>query len=77
MNQKQRKKLLTDNGFTEEEAEIISKYSVNAKNMKGDAVNKVISSLDPDGRQKIERATNIFNQMLEFLKNKNGNNLNE
>lgn len=75
MNQKQRKKLLIQNGFSDSDAEIISQLSVAAGTLRNDEVNEVVKTLGGDGLKKINRATEIFSQMIEFRKNKRNDNL--
>lgn len=75
MNQRQRKKLLIQNGFSDSDAEIISQLSVAAGTLRNDEVNEVVKTLGEDGLKKINRATEIFSQMIEFRKNKRNDNL--
>lgn len=75
MNQKQRKRLLTMNGFSEEDAEIISKLSIVAGILRQDEVDRFVKSLGPSGIDKINKATEIYSQMVDFRKNKKNNNL--
>lgn len=63
------------NGFSEEDAEIISKLSIVAGILRQDEVDRFVKSLGPSGIDKINKATEIYSQMVDFRKNKKNNNL--
>lgn len=63
------------NGFSEEDADIISKLSIAAGTLRKDEVNEIVKSLGPSGIEKINKATEIYSQMVDFRKNKKNNNL--